>query len=119
MSTLFQGKGKIKHIYIVTCYALIPLIINNILATCLTNILSVDEGLVISAINIVCMALTGIIICVGTMTAHEFGFFKFIVMTLVTIFGMLVAVFVLSMLYVLVYQMINFIGTVYKEVSYR
>ena len=119
MSTLFQGKGKIKHIYIITCYALIPLIINNILATCLTNILSVDEGLVISAINIVCLALTGIIICVGTMTAHEFGFFKFIGMTLVTIFGMLVAIFVLSMLYVLVYQMINFIGIVYKEVSYR
>ena len=58
-------------------------------------------------------------LCVGTMTVHEFGFFKFITMTIVIILGMLVCVFVIMMVFVLLQQLFNFAGTIYKEVSYR
>ena len=119
MSTLFQGKGKMKEVYIVTCYALIPLIINNVLATMLTNVLSPEESLVISAINVVCIALTGIMLCVGIMTVHEYGFFKLLVMTIVVLLAMLVAIFVILMMYVLIQQLITFVITIYKEVNYR
>lgn len=119
MSTLFQGKGKMKEVYIVTCYALIPLIINNVLSTMLTNVLSPEESLVISAINVVCIALTGIMLCVGIMTVHEYGFFKLLVMTIVVLLAMLVAIFVILMMYVLIQQLITFVITIYKEVNYR
>lgn len=119
LTTLFQGKGNMKQVYIVTCYALIPQIIYNVLITLLTNVLTPEEALVIEAIYVVCMALTAIMLCVGTMTVHEFGFFKFIVMTVVIIFGMLICVFVIMMVFVLIQQLFTFIGTIYKEISYR
>lgn len=119
LSTLFQGKGKMKHVYIVTCYALLPLIIGNICNLILTNVLTPEEALLITAINTVCTALAGIILCVGTMTVHEFGFFKFLVMTLVVLFGMMISIFVILMVFVLIQQMISFITTIYKEISYR
>ncbi len=119
MSTLFQGKGKMKHVYIVTCYALLPQILNNILVTLLSNVLSPEEALVITAISFVCTALTAIMLCVGIMTVHEYGFFKFLVMAIVVLLAMLVAVFVILMMYVLIQQLVTFVGTIYKEVTYR
>ena len=119
LTTLFQGKGNMKQVYIVTCYALIPQIVGNLLTTVLSNILVPEEALVITAITTVCLALTGIMLCVGIMTVHEIGFFKFLIMTVVIIFGMLVCVFVIMMVFVLVQQLFTFVGTIYKEVSYR
>lgn len=119
LTTLFQGKGNMKQVYIVTCYALIPQIVGTLLTTILSNVLVPEEALVITAITTVCLALTAIMLCVGIMTVHEIGFFKFLVMTIVIIFGMLVCVFVIMMVFVLIQQLLTFVGTIYKEVSYR
>ena len=119
LTTLFQGKGNMKQVYIVTCYALIPQIIGSVLTTILSNVLVPEEALVITAIQVVCLALTAIMLCVGIMTVHEFGFFKFIIMSIVILLGMLVCVFVIMMVFVLIQQLFTFIGTIYKEVSYR
>lgn len=119
MSTLFEGKGTMKEVYILTCYALIPLIINNFVLTLLSHTLTIEESLVLTAVNVICMALAAIMLSVGNMTAHEFGFFKFLVMTLITILAMFIVVFVILMLFVLVQQLTSFVGTIYKEISYR
>ena len=119
LTTLFQGKGNMKQVYIVTCYALIPQIIGSVLTTILSNVLVPEEALIITAISVVCLALTAIMLCVGIMTVHEFGFFKFITMTVVIVLGMLVCVFVIMMVFVLIQQLFTFAGTIYKEVSYR
>lgn len=119
MSTLFEGKGTMKQVYIVTCYALIPTIISNVLLTALSHVFTPEEALLITAIGTVCTALTAIMLCIGNMTVHEFGFFKFIVMAIITVLAMLVVVFVILMIFVLVQQLTGFIDTLYKEVSYR
>ena len=108
-----------KQVYIVTCYALIPTIVSNILLTALSHVFTPEEALLLTAISTVCTALTAIMLCVGNMTVHEFGFFKFIVMTIITVLAMLVVVFCVLMIFVLVQQLTGFIGTLYKEVSYR
>lgn len=119
LTTLFQGKGTMKHVYIVTCYSLIPLIIQAVLNTMLSNVLTPEEALVMSAISVVCIALAAIMLCVGIMTVHEFGFFKFLIMTAVIILGMLICVFVIMMAFVLIQQLFTFMGTLANEVTYR
>lgn len=119
LTTLFQGKGKMSQIYMVTCYALLPQIANNIIITILSNVLAPEEQLVMTAISFVFTALTLIMICVGTMTVHEFGFFKFLIMSVVIIFGMLICVFVIVMVLILFQQMFTFIGTLFNEINYR
>ena len=119
LTTLFQGKGNMKQVYIVTCYALIPQIVGSVLTTILSNILAPEEAIIITGINVVCIALTAIMLCIGIMTVHEIGFFKFLTMTIVIILGMLLCVFVIMMVIVLLQQLFTFIGTIYKEVAYR
>lgn len=119
MSTLFEGKGSMKEVYIVTCYALIPTIIGNILLTALSHVFTPEEALLMTAIGTVCTALTAIMLCVGNMTVHEFGFFKFIVMAIVTVLAMLVVVFCLLMVFVLIQQATGFIDTIFQEVNNR
>ena len=119
MSTLFEGKGTMKHVYIVTCYALIPIIANNLIQAALSNVVTPEEALVMNAINVVLMAVAIIMLVVGIMTVHEYGFFKFLVMAIVVILAMLVVVFVVLMIFVLIQQATSFIGSLYNELIYR
>ena len=119
MATLFEGKGKVKHIYICTCYSLIPLTAYYFIYTALSNFVVPDESLVITVIYYVCFALTAIMFCVSVMTVHEFGFGKFVGITLISVVAMLVVVFMLFMVSILVQQFGSFFVTIYKEVKYR
>ena len=119
ISTLFSGKGKMKDIYVVTCYSLLPLIISNILLMILSNVVVPEEILIISVVSFVFQALFYIILCVGIMTVQEFGFFRFLLLSACTLLGMFICLFIAFMVFVLIQQMITFIITIYKEVSYR
>ncbi len=119
MATLFEGKGKVKEVYTIVCYSYVPQIIYLILFTLLSNVLTPEEQLVITAIHTIFMALYYIILCVGMMTVHEFGFVKFIGIMIITLIGMLIVVFVAFMVGILVSQLISFIETLVQEVKYR
>lgn len=119
ISTLFNGKGRMKEIYIVSCYSLLPLVFSNILLIILTNVVVPEEILIISVVSVVFQALFYIIMCVGIMTVQEFGFFKFLLLTAATLLGMFICLFIAFMIFVLLQQMFSFIDTIYKEVSYR
>ncbi len=119
MATLFEGKGTVKHIYICTCYSLVPITFYNFIYTALSNFVVPDEKLIITVIYAVCFALTAIMFCVSTMTVHEFGFGKFVGITLISVIAMLVVVFIIFMIGILVQQFGTFFITIYKEVKYR
>ncbi len=119
MSTLFEGKGSVKHIYICTCYSLIPMVAYNFIYTALSNFVVPDEALIITCIYYLCFGLTAIMFCVSVMTVHEFGFGKFVGITAISVVAMLVVVFMLFMVGILVQQFGSFFVTIYKEVKYR
>lgn len=119
MSTLFEGKGTMKQVYIVTCYALIPIIANNLIQMALSNFITPEEALIMNAINVVLIAVALIMLSVGIMTVHEYGFFKFLIMSVVVIFAMLVVVFVILMIFVLIQQATSFIRSLYNEIIFR
>ncbi len=119
MSTLFEGKGSIKHIYICTCYSLIPITVYQFIYTALSNFIVPEEELIITVIYYVCFALTAIMFCVSIMTVHEFGFGKFVGITVISVIAMLVVVFIIFMIGILVQQFGSFFVTIYKEVKYR
>lgn len=119
MSTLFEGKGKVKHIYICTSYSLVPMIAYNFIYALLSNFVVPDEQLIIQVIYYVCMALTVMMFCISVMTVHEFGFGKFVGITLISVVTMLVVIFIIFMIGILVQQFGSFFITVYKEVKYR
>ena len=116
---LAQGKGRIKEIFMVTCFALIPEIFGSVLHLILTNILVPEEAAILTIITVVCHIMAAIVLCVGIMTIHEYDFFKFIGTTILTLLGMALVVFIIFMLFILFQELFSFIGSLFTEIFYR
>ncbi len=119
ISVLAEGKGHIQEVYIVTCYSLFPQIVGNILYLIMSNILLLKEETVLTTIITVCLILTGILLCIGTMIIHEFDFFRFIWTAIFTLIAMAIVIFLCFMIVILLQQFYSFIHTVFIEVVYR
>ena len=119
MSVLAEGKAKIKEVYIVACYSLIPQIFNSIFYLIGSNVLLESEATILTVVSTVCLILTGITLCIGTMIIHEFDFFKFIFTAVLSLIAMAVVIFILFMIVILVQQFYEFIRTILIEVIYR
>lgn len=117
--TLMEGKGKLKDIYVVVCYSLVPMIIQSALYDILSNVLTLNEANVLSIINYLCIAFTLIIIVMGLINIHEYSFGKFVFTTIVTLLAMILIVFLVFMLAILLQQVKNFVETVYLEAFFR
>ena len=116
---LAQGKGKLKEIFMVTCFALIPEILGSVIYLVLTNILVPEEGAILTIVTIVCHIMAAIVLCVGIMIIHEYDFFKFLGTTVITLLGMVLVVFIIFMLFILFQELFGFLGSLFSEIFYR
>lgn len=116
---LAQGKGRLREIFIVTCFALIPEILNSVLHLILTNILVPEEAAILTIITVVCHIIALIVLCVGIMVIHEYDFFKFLGTTILTVLGMALVVFIIFMLFILFQELFGFVGSLFTEIFYR
>ena len=115
VTTLFGGKGKIKEIFVVSCYSLMPLIVQRVIYIILTNILLDTEGSFLGILTTVAMLYAGLILVIGMMRIHEFTVMRFIGTTLLTIFGMAAIIFLIILVGLLMQQLGGFITTVIVE----
>ncbi len=116
---LFEGKGKLREIYITVCYALIPMVINAIGYDILSNVLTLSESSFITILNYVCIALTAIYLIMGLIAMHEYSFIKLVLTTAATVIAMLIVIFLAFMIGILLEQLFDFARTIFMEVMYR
>ena len=117
--TLFSGIGKLKEIFCVTAYALLPMIAGNVIYTVLTHFFVPSEVAFLSVLMTVLGIYTIFIIIVGTIIIHDFSFGRFIGTTLLTFLGIAIIIFVFVIIVILVQQLAAFFATVYQEFIYR
>ena len=119
LTTLMDGKGTLKDIYIYTCYCLTPLFFSNIVLIVLSNTLSLDEAAVYTAVSVAGIAWTGFLIFSGTLTTHDFSPVK-AVMTIVLTFVAIGIILFLGVLVIsLIQQITTFIQDIALEISIR
>ncbi len=116
---LFEGKGKLKQIYVATCYAITPLIIQAIGYDILANVLTLNEANVISVLNYVCYIYTGILLVFAIINIQEFNLGKFVFTTVVTAIAMILVIFLLFLIAILLQQAGEFVKTCFFEAVYR
>ena len=119
VSVLAEGKGKLKEVFIVTCYSLVPQIVSNIICLILSNVLLIKESTAMTVISTAAIILTGLLLCIGTMIVHEFDFFKFLLTAAISLVAMAIVIFLAFMIIILLQQFFAFIRTVFIEVAYR
>ncbi len=119
LTTLFDGEGTLKDIYIATAYALMPLPILMIPATIATNIASSTEAEMITLVLGLAYVWTGMLIFFGSMTTHGYSMGRNIAITLFTLVGMIFILFVAVLFWNLITRMISFVTDIVTELSYR
>lgn len=119
ISSLFGGIGKLKDIYIVSCYCLVPLIVYKLLYMLLSHILPVESAGVLGVINTIFLIYVFFLLSVAIMEIHEYNFTKFLSTSVITVLGMILVVFIIFVLIILLQQLWNFIYSLYLELTYR
>ena len=119
VSVLMEGKGKIKDIFIVTGYAVLPLIIYNLLYMGFSHVITSSSAVFLNGLYTISLILAGIIIVIGTMTVQEFSFPKFLISAVLTLFAMILIVFILFMIGMLLSQLSQFVTSIVMEIVYR
>ncbi len=119
LTSLMDGKGSFKDIFISVCYATIPLCFFMLPSALLSNALVLDEAVIVSYMMNIAYVWTGILIVASSMTVHSYSFGKNVLVCLLTIVGMGIILF-LAMLFLSVSnRMISFIGGLISEISIR
>lgn len=119
VAVLFEGKAKIKDVYVVTSYAMLPMLINSIGYDILSNVLTLGEANFISMLNYVCLAYSAILLIMGLINIQEFTFGKFIFTIIVTLIAMILVIFILFLIGILLQQSADFVKTMFLEAIYR
>ncbi len=117
--TLFGGIGKIKEIFIITCYCTIPILISTVGYLALSHILVPDEGAFLSVFQTVCILYSAFMLIIGMMRIHDYEFGKFVWTTLLTVVVMIIIVFLIFLVFLLSQQVFGWIETIYIETIYR
>lgn len=119
LTSLMDGKGNFKDIFISVCYAVIPLCFLMLPAALVSNVLTLDEATIMTYMMNIAYVWTGILIVSSSMTVHDYSFGKNILVCILTIVGMAIILF-LAMLFLSVSnRMITFIGSLISEISLR
>ena len=94
LTTLFDGEGNIKDIFIACCYALLPLVLTIVPTTIISNFVLVDEVNILNLVVTIGFIWVGILIFFGMMVTHDYSMFKNILTSGGAILGMVVIMFI-------------------------
>lgn len=119
LTTLFEGEGSFKDVFVATCYSLFPLVLTLIPATIFSNVVTSAETGIISLLVGLGYVWTGLLIFFGTQTTHDYSLGKNIVMTVATIVGMAIVMFIGILFTSLISNMVSFVTNIIVELQFR
>ena len=119
LTTLMDGKGTMKDIFVSTCYALMPIVLITIPTAIFSNFLVDTEVQFINALNSIMMGWTFLLIFIGALVTNEYAFFKNLVTSALSVFGMAFMAFLGVLFINLMLNMYLFGSTIYSEITFR
>ena len=114
--TLLGGRGRIKEIAIVTCYSLLPLIIERIIRLFLTNVLLPTEASFLTILEAIAVMYFLFLMIIGLLKIHDFSMGRLIGTSVLSIAGVAAIVFLAITIIILIQQFGGFIVTVVSEI---
>ena len=119
LTTLFDGEGRMKDIFMATGYALLPIPLMIIPTTICSNFLLLEEGSILTMINIIGYIWAGFLIFFAMSVIHDYSLGKNVVMCICTIVGMAFIMFLGVLFSGLLGKIVSFVYNIYVELSYR
>lgn len=119
LTTLMDGKGTLKDIFIASSYALTPYVIINPILIILSNILTTDELPFYSFLYYVSAVWFFFLMLAAMMQTHEYSFGKAVFSSFLTLVGIGIMIFLFFILFSLLSDSVAYFVALYKEVVFR
>ena len=119
LTSLMDGKGTFKDIYIYTCYSLIPLVIMYPIQIALAQIICLDELGIYEFLGTFAIVVVVFLLFIGTLVIHDYSLGKTVAMLIFTVIGMMILVFVAMLCFTLLQQVWIYINNIVNELQLR
>lgn len=119
LTTLFDGKGRFKDIYMAMCYALAPYVIINLPLVLVSNIITYDEAAFYTVLGNFAVIWCAFLAFVGLMQVHDYGPGKTIIFLIATVVGAAVIIFLILVFLSLLSDAFGFFVSLFREVAFR
>lgn len=119
LTTLFEGEGSFKDVFVASCYALFPLVLTILPVTIISNVVLAGETNILTLLTNIGFIWTGLLLFFGSQTTHDYTLGKNVVMTVATIVGMAIVMFIGILFTSLVSNMVSFVTNIVVELQYR
>ncbi len=119
LTTLFDGKGRLRDIYMGMCYSLTPYIILVNPVTIISNFVTDEEGAFLAYFQALALIWAAVWILISVMQIHDYSLFKAIMAIAFSIVGMMIIVFLIMLFFSLVSDAVAFFISIGKEILFR
>lgn len=119
VSTLFDGEGWLRDIFRSVTYSLAPILIYLPFYIILTNVLTLNETILLQIFGFFMISYTLILVFISIKEIHNYEIIETFKNLLLTIFTMLIICLIGFIIYVFGSQLLDFIVSWLKEVFFR
>lgn len=119
VTTLMDGKGKMKEIFMMICYSFFPVMLIGFFNIVVSNFVTADEAQLTSLLTIIGWVMTGYMVVTGLISIHEYGLGKVVFSIILTILAAAIIIFIALLLFNLAEQIFGFIYSLYNEIVTR
>lgn len=119
LTTLFEGEGSLKDIFIACSYSLAPIPLMVIPSTIISNVITDSETAIVALLVTVGYIWLGLLLFFGMMVTHDYSLGKNVLTTLGTIVAMAFIMFLAILFTTLLGKVVSFVTNIMSEISYR
>ena len=119
ITTLFEGEGSFKDIFIASCYSLVPLPLLIIPSVIIANGMTLTELQMVTMIESVAFVWFIMLVFFGMMVTHDYSLGKNFITTIAAIVGIAVIIFIIGLFTGLIAKVFQFVYQIYFELTNR
>lgn len=119
ITTLFDGKGTFRHIYMGVGYSLAPYPLLQLLMVLLSNVVTDDEGVFYGVLNGVSLLWCAFLIIIALMMIHVYTLGQTILSTLASILGMIIIALICLGFFSMFSEAVSFFASLIREIEIR
>lgn len=119
VTSLMNGSGNMKRIYMYTCYSLTPLLLFMPALIIISNVITLDEAALYSILTMLMYIWMAFLIFAGTAVVHQYSSGKTLLAIIVIFIAIAVILFLLLLCVTIFQQMSEFVVNISEEIALR
>ena len=119
LTTLFEGEGSFKDLFMVAGYSMTPFVFIVIPVTMASNIVVEKETAILTLLITVAFIWMALLLILGVQVVHDYSIGKNFLTILGTILGAVCIMFIVLLFSALLGKLVSFITNIFVEIQYR